>query len=450
MHKKEIMNQGILNLFYFDSLSTIMLALICSIAAIIMLFSRRFMIGDTRYKQFFTTLALLSIALCILVSADHMLLFFIAWIISNCLLVSLMIHKSDWRAARASGILTIKIFGVGFLCLGLSFFMLFNEYQQSSIQAIIKTSSNSSSILPLLLLFLAAATQSALWPFHRWLLSSLNSPTPVSAFMHAGLINGGGFLLARFAPLFKTSPAFFTLMFIIGSITALMGTFFKLLQSSIKRMLACSTMSQMGFMMVQCGLGLFPAAIAHLCWHGMFKAYLFLSSGSAAQKKRFNLGYPPSALSFILALICGLLGSYAFALASDKQWLATDSTLVLIFIALIGASQSALPLLKNHPIKKFPITLIFTGILGLLYGLNVYIIEWFLEPLAIHYPQPLNLFHWLMMFITVSAWLYLLLFSQKNQSISHYAARLYVAGINASRPDSTTITAYHNDYSYKN
>jgi len=131
-------------------------------------------------------------------------------------------------------------------------------------------------------------TQSAIWPFHTWLISSLNSPTPVSAIMHAGLINGGGFLLTRFAGLFVQSTGMLQVIFFLGLLTALIGTLWKLMQHDIKRMLACSTMGQMGFMIAQCGLGLFPAAIAHLCWHGLFKAYLFLSSGSAAHEKEWN------------------------------------------------------------------------------------------------------------------------------------------------------------------
>ena len=107
--------------------------------------------------------------------------------------------------------------------------------------------------------------------------------------MHAGLINGGGFLLARFAPMLAIQPPILNLIFIAGITTALLGTLWKLMQSDVKRMLACSTMGQMGFMIAQCGLGLFPAAVAHLSWHGLFKAYLFLSTGSAAKEKRLDL-----------------------------------------------------------------------------------------------------------------------------------------------------------------
>ena len=172
--------------------------------------------------------------------------------------------------------------------------------------------------------------------------------------MHAGLVNGGGFLLARFAPLYVEHSILLTAIFVIGLATALLGTLWKLMQSDVKRMLACSTMGQMGFMLAQCGLGLFPAAVAHLVWHGLFKAYLFLASGGAAQEKRLDLGYPPKPATFFLALLCGVAGSLGFALTSAQSWFAGDTTLVLMVVAFLAASQFALPILREKALRTLP------------------------------------------------------------------------------------------------
>jgi len=287
-----------------------------------------------------------------------------------------MIHKSSWQAAKSSGLLTAKNYVIGATFLGLALFLLNISTGTSSIQNIGQSSIQSPLItLALVLLLISSMTQSSLWPFHRWLVSSLNSPTPVSAIMHAGLINGGFFLLARFAPLFFKMPGFLTLLFVFGIATALLGTLWKLMQSDIKRMLACSTMGQMGFMLAQCGLGLFPAALAHLITHGMFKAYLFLASGSASHEKRHDISYSLTPLKLLYSLMCGMLGSFWFALTSGKTWFSGDTTLVLMVIALITSTQFAIPILMLKSRFRVLTALIGTSCVNIFYGFSVQFIS---------------------------------------------------------------------------
>jgi NAD(P)H-quinone oxidoreductase subunit 5 len=117
----------------------------------------------------------------------------------------------------------------------------------------------------------------AIYPFHRWLLSAMTSPTPASALMHAGFVNGSGILLALFSTVLFASNTLI-ILFIIGGLTAVIAQFTKLLQVNVKQKLACSTIAQMGFMIMQCGLG-FSMRVVHLLLHGFYKAYLFLSAG---------------------------------------------------------------------------------------------------------------------------------------------------------------------------
>ena len=329
------------SLIFLDRLALVMMALVSFVGLSVASFSSRYLRGDRRQGRFYLHLAALLLSLGLLVSADHLLLFFVTWAVSNLLLVRLMLHKPEWRAARESSWLALKNFSLGFLFLAGAFLILYEISGETSIQAILRGDVGAKRFLFAAgLIFLSAMTQSALWPFHRWLTSSLNSPTPVSAIMHAGLVNGGGFLLARFAPLFLRQPAVLNAMFLMGVATALLGTLWKLMQSDIKRMLACSTMGQMGFMMAQCGLGLFPAAIAHLCWHGLFKAYLFLSSGSAAQEKRLDLEGPPRTGHFFLALACGAAAAALFSLVSGKELLTWDVHLFLVALALVAGTPA--------------------------------------------------------------------------------------------------------------
>ena len=193
------------------------------------------------------------------------------------------------------------------------------------------------------------------------------------------------------------------------------------MQSDVKRMLACSTMGQMGFMLAQCGLGLFPAAVAHLVWHGMFKAYLFLASGGAAQERRFDLGYPPKPLPFCLALICGVAGSLGFAYASGKSWFAGDTTLVLMVVAFLAASQFALPVLREKALRSMPLALIATLAAGLAYGGSVHLIAKAMEPMGLMQPQPLNGFHIAGIIALTLAWLSML-FLRNDQKIDKLPA----------------------------
>jgi NAD(P)H-quinone oxidoreductase subunit 5 len=267
--------------------------------------------------------------------------------------------------------------------------------------------------------------------------------------MHAGLVNGGGFLLARFSPMLAEQSTILNTIFIAGIVTAILGTLWKLMQSDIKRMLACSTMSQMGFMLAQCGLGLFPAAVAHLCWHGLFKAYLFLASGSAAQEKRLDLDYPPSFKDCLSALICGLVGAFLFTLASDKNIFAGDTTLFLITLATIAGTQFALPIVRGSSAIKLPLALVSSSITGAVYGLSVRLIEGVLVPLGMSHPQPLNVLHIVALVILVAAWLgFLFARKPEGKALPDWMLKTYVCMLNASQPHPKTVTAHRNHYQF--
>lgn len=444
--------RGFAALFNFDALAVVMVALVIFVGLTVAGFATRYLRGDSRYNRFFAELAITVGSVIVMVSADNLVLMLMAWGASNLLLVKLMVHKSVWNAARHSGRLAARNFALGLACVAAAFGLLYAATGSMSIQEItfgdVETTPPVTAAL--ILLIVAAMTQSGIWPFHRWLTSSLNSPTPVSAIMHAGLVNGGGFLLARFAPLYFEAPYLLTTIFVAGLVTALLGTLWKLMQHDVKRMLACSTMGQMGFMLVQCGLGLFPAAVAHLCWHGLFKANLFLASGGAAQEKRLDLGYPPPITAFVSALICGVAGSYSFALVSDKDWPASDTTLILVAIALLAATQFALPMLRTAPLRRFPLAFFATAVAGGVYGLSVRLIETALGPLALTQPQPLNLFHISGLALLAIFWIAIMYGRDpgKNMQTSDWRAAWYVKALNASQPHPDTVTAHRNHYRF--
>ncbi|MCE2716204.1 MAG: proton-conducting transporter membrane subunit [Pseudomonadota bacterium] len=434
-----------------DAFAMIMIGLVIFIGLCVFSFSSRYMKGDKKYQSFCLQLILLIFSVSITVSTDDLAILFFSWCFNNILLTNLMIHKASWRAAKNSGILALKNFLLGTISIGIAFTIFYLVTGEKSIKAILDQDPQSDiTLFSLILILIGAMTQSGIWPFHRWLISSLNSPTPVSAIMHAGLVNGGGVILIRFSPFYLQHSTLLSSIFIIGIATSLLGTLWKLMQSDIKRMLACSTMGQMGFMLAQCGLGLFPAAITHLLWHSLFKAYLFLSSGSAAQEKRFELNAPINPFIFSCSLLCGVIGSIGFGYSSDKSWLANDTTLVLMVISLLTASQFAISIIRRVSIKDFFLTLVTTLLVSLIYGFSVKLIGAAVEPMHLMHPQPLSGIHLLGIFILTATWLFQLLLKnrQRTKNFSSLILKYYVKALNASQPHPNTVTTHRNYYKY--
>ena len=174
-----------------------------------------------------------------------------------------------------------------------------------------------------LLLIMGVVIPAAQWPFHRWLLNSVVTPTPISAVMHAGIVNAGGILLTRFSPLFSGDIAQVFLL-LLSSISVLIGTGMMLVQVDYKRQLVGSTIAQMGFMLIQCALGAYLAAIIHAVLHGLFKATLFLQAGSAVHHEESITPKPQLKGWSITGSVLGLLIGIGYLLLSPGegyQWI---------------------------------------------------------------------------------------------------------------------------------
>ena len=193
------------------------------------------------------------------------------------------------------------------------------------------------------LIVLAAMTSTAQLPFHAWLPDSMETPTPVSALMHAGLVNAGGYLLIRLSPVLVAAPAALAVLAVVGCATAVFGATVMLVQTDVKRKLAYSTISQMGFMMLQCGLGAFAAAGLHLIGHAYYKGYSFLSAGSQIDP-RAEVAAPPKALVPRLGLVLvgagiGLAALVSAASVLGIPLLEKPGFGVLAIVLLLGVTQ---------------------------------------------------------------------------------------------------------------
>ena len=438
--------------FQTDSLSWIMAALIGLVIITVSSFSRRYMAGDRYYRRHAGDIFVLGLGVLVMVFADHLLLLLAGWGLSNLFLVRLMVHKRTWQAARNSGTLAYKTFGLGFLMLGSAAYLLADAAGTASIHGILAQADSlrhSTMTVALLLMIGAAMTQSGLWPFHKWLTSSLNSPTPVSALMHAGLVNGGGFMLVRFAPLLLTQPVLLKALFIIGMVTAITGTFWKLLQTDNKRMLACSTMGQMGFMVAQCGMGLFAPAVSHLVWHGLFKAYLFLGTGSVLQEKRRPNPFGSITLtSFVLACLFGAGGAIAFAHVASIPMSFHDTGSLMIGLAFMASAQLCRMLLVTITPTRILAAFTASVVAGGLYGGSIRLIEMILAPMNVWQPQPLDEVYVAGFAIISLIWLAMNMNATTRLQHSTLWKRLYIAALNGSQPHPATVTATRSTYQF--
>ncbi|WP_165475010.1 proton-conducting transporter membrane subunit [Legionella yabuuchiae] len=438
--------------FHLTTLNSLLCTLILFVSFIVHRFSIRYMSGDRFYRRYFFILSAMTLSAMSWVLVDNIFLFWMGWSLSNIFLVMLMIHKGEWEAAKQSGYLTLKTLMFGSLCLILAMILLYSVNDSASFEFLTSANQDHSFIvsLSLTLILFTALAQSAVWPFHRWLISSLNSPTPVSALMHAGLVNGGGILIVKFAPLFFVNETLLTVLFLLGAISTVLGNIWKLIQTDIKRMLACSTMSQMGFMIMQCALGLFSAAITHLCWHGLFKAYLFLSSGSAiTQAKTGVTGKENHLFSILLSVAGGLLAMYAFALITAKPIFSLEPTTFLLAFAFISGAQINLTLQRRiQSVLKYSFVLPVSFLSGMLYGKSVSLIESILPNLNAAPITTLNSLHLITLVLFIMIWFAFNVGFVNKIKDSNAWARFYMMMLNQSQPHPKTITTIRNTYQF--
>ena len=279
---------------YLDALSATMLLLVAGIGVVVIRYSRRYLEGDAGQGHFFKWLALTVGSVLVLVISGNLIQFTLAWMATSLSLHRLLLFYPERAAARQAAHKKFVISRVGDLCLIAAMCLIYGAFGSLHFGDIFADAriylrqtpdglahgAGSGPFWAGLLLALGAALKSAQVPFHSWLPEVMETPTPVSALMHAGIINAGGFLIVRMSPVMVLSPTALNLLAVMGAVTALFGALAMLTQTSIKKSLAFSTVGQMGFMMLQCGLGAFSSAILHIVAHGLYKAHAFLSSGS--------------------------------------------------------------------------------------------------------------------------------------------------------------------------
>lgn len=267
----------------FEVIAAVMTLLVAFLGRIVLGFARSYLDGDPEQARFFSWMCLTLASVLTLVLSGNLLLFFLAWIATSLCLHRLLLHYPDRAGAVFSARKKFVVSRLADLCLVGALLLTYRAYGTWEFDALFAASaSGRTAALPAIafLLAIGAALKSAQFPFHSWLPDTMETPTPVSAFMHAGIVNAGGFLVIRLSPLFVHAPGALMLLAILGTVTAAFGAVVMLAQPSVKRALAYSTIAQMGFMLLQCGLGAFALALLHIVAHSLYKAHAFLTAGS--------------------------------------------------------------------------------------------------------------------------------------------------------------------------
>ena len=282
-----------------DRATALLLTLVTGVLAIVQAYASRYLSGDPRAPRFFAVSSLTAAATGAAICAATFSGFVVAWCLAGAGLCLMLAHRSDLPQARAGVRRTASalLLGDGALVLALLLVLLTGPDLDLRDPDLTRFADQGLTIPLAALIAICAVARSAQVPLHRWLPATLNAPTPVSAFMHAGLINGAGVLLIRLAPLVQPAPVVLWALLAAGLATAVLATAFMLVRPDVKSGLAWSTGGQMGFMVAQCATGAFAAALFHLLCHGVYKATLFLGSGSAVDARRRHLRAPaPSPL----------------------------------------------------------------------------------------------------------------------------------------------------------
>ncbi len=325
-----------------DSVSAVMLLLVSFVGWVVLRYAATYMKGEPRHGVFTGWLCATLVAVLLLVQAGNLVQLIGAWIAIGIFLHQLLLFYPDrapaQRAARKKEV-TGWIGNTALLGAGLLLAAGFGTGDIAAISEAIRAG-NIPGTVPwaAALIALAALVKSAQFPLHSWLTEVMETPTPVSALLHAGVINAGGFLLIRFADVMLAAPGILAVLVMIGGFTALLGGLTMLTQPTVKTSLAWSTIAQMGFMILQCGLGLFAIALLHIVAHSLYKAHAFLSAGGAVEqvakiRRPGPIAIPDGgavARSFLVALLLyGLVGAVFGFDGKSPQAIALGAVLIL-------------------------------------------------------------------------------------------------------------------------
>ena len=339
-----------------DALGALMLLLVCFIGWVIVQYSQTYLSGERGQPRYVRSLMLTLAAVSVLVLSNHLFLLALAWVVTSLALHGLLTFFDRRPQALIAAHKKFIASRVADLCLLAGIVLIGRQLGTLEIdQAMAAAKALPTLPGPLqaaaLLLAASALLKCAQLPVHGWLIQVMEAPTPVSALLHAGVVNLGGFLLIRLGGLVGDVPAAQALLVVVGSVTAVVAALVMMTRISVKVSLAWSTCAQMGFMMMQCGLGLYDLALLHLVAHSLYKAYAFLGAGGAVEQNRLYQMTPPAPPVLAVHWFLGALVGMALVAAAALAWGFTPTGATALW-ALGGILSLALAPLMAGPVWR--------------------------------------------------------------------------------------------------
>ncbi len=345
--------QGIGLSLRLDAVSVILLLLVAFVGWIVARFAETYLDGEARQGAFTGWLCLTLACVMLLVTAGNLVQLVVAWIATSLTLHRLLLFYPERAGARRAArkkFITARIGDTALIVAATLLAVTYHTTDLATILAAARAGAGSDAIAAATsLIAVAALLKSAQFPAHGWLTEVMEAPTPVSALLHAGVINAGGFLLIRLADVMLLAPGVLALLVMIGGFTAVFGGLVMLTQPSVKTSLAWSTVGQMGFMILECGLALFPLALLHIVAHSLYKAHAFLSSGGAvervtAARRPGPVAVPDAAAvgrAFLVALGLYAAVGFAFGLAHKSPQAIALGAILIFGVAYLFAQGLA-------------------------------------------------------------------------------------------------------------
>lgn len=358
-----------------DALSVIMLNMIALLGFIVIRFSLNYLDGDSRHGTFIGRLAAAIASVQLLVLSGNLGILFIAWVLTSMSLHRLLVFYKERPGAIIAARKKFIVARLGDVSLLAAVIILYSKFGTGNLEVLFQTiKSNLATGISIpgievvaVLLALAAILKSAQFPTHGWLIEVMETPTPVSALLHAGLLNAGPFLIIRMAFVMDASTYASGILIGIGGFTALFASVVFLTQTSVKTALGYSSVAHMGFSLMTCGLGVYPAAMLHLVSHSFYKAHSFLSSGSVIEVIRVSnvinskrIGSPIRILMGAL-LALGLYSGFAMLWGIDPE--KELSLLAIGGIIILGLTRLFTSALDSNGGKKLILRAIALSIL---------------------------------------------------------------------------------------
>ncbi len=339
-----------------DALGCIVLMLVCFIGWVITRYSQSYLAGDAGQMRYARWLMATLAAVAVVVVTNNLAVLAVAWVACSLALHQLLTFFDQRPAALIAAHKKFLASRLGDMCLFAGVALIATSVGSLEIdQVVAKAQALTAYPLALkaavFLIVISALLKCAQLPVHGWLIQVMEAPTPVSALLHAGVVNLGGFLMIRLSPLVADVGGAQTLLVVVGSLTAVLAALVMMTRISVKVMLAWSTCAQMGFMLMQCGLGAYDLALLHLVAHSLYKAHAFLAAGGAVEQARLKAMHAAAANTSLSMLFIGAASGLVMVAAAGTVWGLAITELTTLWVLAVIFSLALTPLLTAQALK---------------------------------------------------------------------------------------------------